>query len=47
MKLVDTSVAFDHLRGVQAANQLLQDLIDSDEAIAATEFLRFELPLIR
>ena len=43
MKLLDTSVAIDHLRGVRAANQLLQQLVDSDESITASEVVRFEL----
>ena len=43
MKLLDTSVAIDHLRGVRAANALLQQLIDADESIAASEVVRFEL----
>ncbi len=43
MKLLDTSVAIDHLRGVRAANELLQQLVDADESIAASEVVRFEL----
>ena len=43
MKLLDTSVAIDHLRGVVAANALLQQLIASDEPIVASEVVRFEL----
>ena len=43
MKLLDTSVAIDHLRGVGAANALLQQLIASDEPIVASEVVRSEL----
>lgn len=43
MKLLDTSVALDHLRGVQRAVDLLHSLINDDEAVAASEIVRFEL----
>lgn len=43
MKLLDTSVAIDHLRGLPAAVELLQDLIDADEPVLASEVVRFEL----
>ena len=43
MKLLDTSVAVDHLRGVQGASTLLRDLIASGETVAASEVVRFEL----
>lgn len=43
MKLVDTSVAVDHLRGRAAATQLLEQLVGSDEDVVASEVLRFEL----
>lgn len=43
MKLLDTSVAIDHLRGVPAANELLRQLVNADESIAASEVVRFEL----
>ncbi|CCK60660.1 type II toxin-antitoxin system VapC family toxin [Mycobacterium canetti] len=43
MKLIDTSVAVDHLRGEPAAAGLLAELVDSGERIAASELVRFEL----
>ncbi len=43
MKLLDTTVAIDHLRGDQAAVDLLRGLIEDDEPIAASEVVRFEL----
>lgn len=43
MKLIDTSVAIDHLRGLPAAVELLQELIESDEPVFASEVVRFEL----
>ncbi|HWE82491.1 MAG TPA: type II toxin-antitoxin system VapC family toxin [Gaiellaceae bacterium] len=43
MKLLDTTVAVDHLRGDQAAVNLLTGLIESDETLAASEVVRFEL----
>lgn len=43
MKLVDTSVAVDHLRGVGPAVELLTGLIEQDEAVIASEIVRFEL----
>jgi len=43
MKLVDTSVAIDHLRGAEPAFELLTSLIGGDETIAASEIIRFEL----
>ncbi|NUR77969.1 MAG: type II toxin-antitoxin system VapC family toxin [Thermoleophilia bacterium] len=43
MKLLDTTVAIDHLRGDQAAVDLLRDLVESDETLAASEVVRFEL----
>jgi predicted nucleic acid-binding protein len=43
VKLVDTSVAIDHLRGVQEAVDLLGGLIDADEVLLASEVVRFEL----
>lgn len=43
MKLLDTSVAIDHLRGIQPAVDLLLDLIDEEEVLAASEIVRFEL----
>lgn len=43
MKLLDTTVAIDHLRGDQAAVDLLRALIENDETVAASEVVRFEL----
>jgi predicted nucleic acid-binding protein len=43
VKLLDTTVAIDHLRGDQAAVDLLRDLVESDETLAASEVVRFEL----
>jgi predicted nucleic acid-binding protein len=43
VKLLDTTIAVDHLRGDQAAVDLLQDLVENDEILAASEVVRFEL----
>lgn len=43
MKLLDTSVAIDHLRGYARATALLEDLLRSEGAVAASELTRFEL----
>jgi predicted nucleic acid-binding protein len=43
VKLLDTTVAVDHLRGDQLAVDLLRDLIQNDETLAASEVVRFEL----
>ena len=43
MKLLDTTVAIDHLRGDQAAVDLLRGLVEEDETLAASEVVRFEL----
>lgn len=43
MKLIDTTIAVDHLRGTEAAVELLDTLVDDDETIAASELVRFEL----
>lgn len=43
MKLLDTTVALDHLRGDQAAVDLLRGLVEDDETLAASEVVRFEL----
>ncbi|MDA8185603.1 MAG: PIN domain-containing protein [Acidimicrobiales bacterium] len=43
MKLLDTSVAIDHLRGVQPAVALLQRLVDAEEPVISSEVVRFEL----
>jgi predicted nucleic acid-binding protein len=43
VKLLDTSVAIDHLRGTEPAVSLLSDLIEADEPVLASEVVRFEL----
>lgn len=43
MKLLDSSVAIDHLRGVEASSTLLLSLITTGETVAASEVVRFEL----
>src|SRR4051812_9155935 len=43
MKLVDTTVIVDHLRGLPAATQLLATLVASETAVIASELTRFEL----
>jgi len=43
VKLLDTSVAVDHLRGVPPAVDLLHRLVDENERVAASEVVRFEL----
>lgn len=43
MKLVDTSVGVDHLRGVQAATEVLLSVVEDGDQLAASEIVRFEL----
>lgn len=43
MKLLDTSVAIDHLRGVEPAVDLLRGLLAADGSILACEVVRLEL----
>lgn len=43
MKLLDTTVAVDHLRGHDAATALLEDLADDEDPVLASELLRYEL----
>ncbi|MGH2748377.1 MAG: type II toxin-antitoxin system VapC family toxin [Actinomycetota bacterium] len=43
MKLIDTSVAVDHLRGHPPATDLLHALLDEGEATVSSELVRFEL----
>jgi predicted nucleic acid-binding protein len=43
VKLLDTSVAIDHLRGSPPAVDLLSGVIDAEEALLASEIVRFEL----
>ncbi|MGH2759858.1 MAG: type II toxin-antitoxin system VapC family toxin [Actinomycetota bacterium] len=43
MKLLDTSVAVDHLRGHTAATELIADLLETGEELLSSELVRFEL----
>jgi predicted nucleic acid-binding protein len=43
VKLIDTAVAIDHLRGFEPAVELLARLSEEDELLAASELVRFEL----
>jgi predicted nucleic acid-binding protein len=43
VKLLDTTVAIDHLRGEPAAVDLLRELVETDETLVASEVVRFEL----
>lgn len=43
MKVIDTTVAVDHLRGSATAADLLRRLLNEDEQIVASELVRFEL----
>lgn len=43
MKLLDTSVAIDHLRGSPPAVDLLSVLIETGESLVTSEVVRFEL----
>lgn len=43
MKLIDTTIAVDHLRGVHAAVDLLTTLTDADDDLMSSELVRFEL----
>jgi predicted nucleic acid-binding protein len=43
VKLIDTTVAVDHLRGVPAAVDLLTALADGGDDLVASELVRFEL----
>ena len=43
MKLIDTTIAVDHLRGASAAIDLLTALIDTGDDLLASELVRFEL----
>jgi predicted nucleic acid-binding protein len=43
VKLLDTSVAIDHLRGLPEAVELLEKSIAADEMLLASEVVRFEL----
>jgi predicted nucleic acid-binding protein len=43
VKLIDTTIAVDHLRGASAAIDLLTALIDTGDDLLASELVRFEL----
>jgi hypothetical protein len=43
VKLVDTTIAVDHLRGEPAATELLSSLIDAGVDLVTSELVRFEL----
>jgi predicted nucleic acid-binding protein len=43
VKLIDTTVAIDHLRGTAPAVALTTGLIEEGETLAASELVRFEL----
>ncbi len=43
MRLIDTTVAIDHLRGVGPATKLLTQFVEEGEALLASEIVRFEL----
>ena len=43
MKLLDTSVAIDHLRGSPPAVDLLTGLLETEGSLFASELVRFEL----
>ena len=43
MKLLDTTVAIDHLRGADAAVELLRRIVEEEETVLASEVVRFEL----
>ena len=43
MKLIDTTIAVDHLRGATPAVALITGLVEEGETLAASELIRFEL----
>lgn len=43
MKLIDTTVGVDHLRGTTPAVALMTGLVEEGETLAASELIRFEL----
>jgi predicted nucleic acid-binding protein len=43
VKLIDTTIAVDHLRGASGAVDLLTALIDTGDDLLASELVRFEL----
>lgn len=43
MKLLDTTIAVDHLLGEDRATHLLNQMVEDDEPLLASELTRFEL----
>jgi predicted nucleic acid-binding protein len=43
VKLIDSSVAIDHLRGTEPATTLLTGFVEEGETLIASELVRFEL----
>jgi predicted nucleic acid-binding protein len=43
VKLLDTSVAIDHLRGAEPAVDLLRRLVEGKQPVVSSEVVRFEL----
>ncbi len=43
MKLIDTTVAIDHLRGTEPAVKLLTGLVEEGQTLVSSELVRFEL----
>ncbi len=43
MKLIDSSVAIDHLRGTEPATALLTGFVEASETLLSSELVRFEL----
>jgi len=43
VKLIDTSVAIDHLRGYEPATKLMDDLLAAGDELVSSEVVRFEL----
>jgi predicted nucleic acid-binding protein len=43
VKLLDTTVAIDHLRGADSARELLREIVGAGVRIGASELVRFEL----
>jgi predicted nucleic acid-binding protein len=46
VKLLDTTVALDHLRGDRAAADLVRGLVENDETLAAATALILEAELL-
>jgi predicted nucleic acid-binding protein len=43
LKLLDTAVAIDHLRGAEEASRLLRGFVEDGETVISSEVVRFEL----